>query len=200
MKRSYILIAMILFASLIAVMSCGHYEGRYDGDDIDSDDDADSDSDDDDDDDIIPDDDDDGQALNNYSWTNDEGDTVELYDYMGDVVMLNVGAGWCVPCRDDAPKLEEDLYQPYKDQGFTIIELIVEDDLYQNPGEEFLQSWRDEYDLSYVICADPEWTLEPYFDMLSLPFALILDRDMIPRFKSHGYDEAIFADTIEDLL
>ncbi len=146
------------------------------------------------------DEDDSDQSLDNYSWTDDGGNTVELYDYMGDVVMLNVGAGWCAPCRENAPKFEENIYQSYKDQGFTLIGLIVEDDLYQSPTEEFLQSWRDQYNLNYIICADPEWSLQQLFEINSLPFTLILDREMIPRFHSYEYDEVIFADTIEDLL
>jgi thiol-disulfide isomerase/thioredoxin len=194
---------LLVLAALVLSVSCGHYEKRYNGDEISDDDDDDlgpgSDDDDGGDDDSQI-DDDDGPGIDNYSWVNDKGDTVELYDYLGDVVMLNVGAGWCKPCREDAPNIEDQLYQPFKDQGFTLIELIVEDDLYQIPSAEFLQSWRDQYDLSYIICADPDWTLLSYFDTISLPFALILDRELKPVFQSHGYDEAIFTDTIEELL
>ncbi len=198
-----------LLIGAFAALSCGHYEKGWDGEEYDdgSGDAAARDDDlppiqalDDDDDDDTGDDDDGGTPVPNWSWVNDAGETVELYDFMGSVVMLNAGAGWCVPCREEAPLLESDLYQEYRDEGFEIIELLVEDNENNPPSQEFLQGWRDEYGLTYTICADPAWTLMPYFTEGSLPFTLFLDRAMVPRSSRHGYDKAVYQGVIEQLL
>ncbi|MCZ7584433.1 MAG: TlpA family protein disulfide reductase [Deltaproteobacteria bacterium] len=183
------LLAVLVGAFFTAPLACGNYEGRYDGDPIDkstggSDDDAGPSED----------------AFPDMTWTDHEGNPLRLYDFFGDVVILNGGAGWCVPCREEAPLLESDLYQVYKDDGFTIIELMVENNDGREPDLAFINEWRDEYGITYPIVLDPEWTLEPYFIEDSLPFSLFLDRDLVPRYKSHGYDRDAYRQLIESLL
>lgn len=199
--HAFLLLAMIGWSAV----GCGTCEGRYDGDEIEEGDDVFGGDDDvpplptDDDDDDIG-DDDGGEPLPNWSWENDDGDTVELYDFKGKVLVLGTGAGWCIPCREEAPQLEADLYQEYKDEGFEIIELLVEDNENDPPSTDFLRQWRAEYGLTYTVCADPGWTLLPYFTEGSLPFNMIVDRNLVPQFTSHGYDKAVFQGLIEDLL
>jgi thiol-disulfide isomerase/thioredoxin len=195
------------FCALIAVgaLACGHYEAKYDGESIDAtasgDDDADA-------------GDDDGAAgivqngepLPNYNWMDAQGETISLSDLKGDVLLLNVGAGWCLPCRDEAPLLESDIYQRFRDEGFEIIELLVEDEEGDDPTLDFLQAWRDEFSLSYYVCADPNkngstfGTLEEFFTEDSLPFSLFVDRNLVPQFRSHGYEKDSYIMLIESLL
>ena len=208
MRLSRVHLWFVLLALGALTASCGHYERQWDGKEYGSDSEEGSDDDEDlppiqaldDDDDDDAGDDDGGTPVPNWSWVNDAGETVELYDFMGSVVMLNAGAGWCVPCREEAPLLESDLYQEYRDEGFEIIELLVEDNQNNPPSQEFLQGWRSEYGLTYTICADPAWTLMPYFTEGSLPFTLFLDRAMVPRSSRHGYDKAVYQGVIEQLL
>jgi thiol-disulfide isomerase/thioredoxin len=49
-----------------------------------------------------------------------EGGMLHLEDYRGQVVLLNVWASWCAPCRREMPAFER-VYQEYKDDGFVIL-------------------------------------------------------------------------------
>lgn len=54
------------------------------------------------------------------------GKTQRLGDYKGDVVLVNIWATWCSPCRKEMPKLNR-LYQERKQQGFIVFGLSDED-------------------------------------------------------------------------
>lgn len=52
--------------------------------------------------------------------------TVNLDSYKGEVVVVNVWASWCPPCRKEAPELEK-VYQRVKDQGAAVVGINFRD-------------------------------------------------------------------------
>jgi len=48
-----------------------------------------------------------------------------LQEHAGKVVLVNVWATWCAPCRKEMPELDR-LYQERKDQGFMVFGLSTE--------------------------------------------------------------------------
>ncbi|MDP8222215.1 MAG: TlpA disulfide reductase family protein [Candidatus Lernaella stagnicola] len=190
----------IVFVLLLAfVVACGTAEGRYDGDAIDTggDDDGGVGDDDasgvDDDDDINP-------EIENFQWVDADGNEVQLYDYLGKVVLLNTGAFWCAPCKEEAPSLQNDIWEEYGDEDFVLISLIVEDAAYNPATPQTAADWRGEFGLDFVVCADPDWSLRPYFEKEVIPFNLLLTRDFQIEFVTHEYDKDVLSLLIEDLL
>lgn len=55
-----------------------------------------------------------------FSLTSFEGETLTLSELRGQVVIINVWASWCPPCRDEALYLEQ-TWRKYKDQGVVFI-------------------------------------------------------------------------------
>jgi thiol-disulfide isomerase/thioredoxin len=53
------------------------------------------------------------------------GKTQQLAAHKGEVVLVNIWATWCGPCRNEMPKLDR-LYQQRKQQGFTVFGLSDE--------------------------------------------------------------------------
>ncbi|MFC0316296.1 TlpA family protein disulfide reductase [Gordonia phosphorivorans] len=52
--------------------------------------------------------------------------TVDLNSYKGKVVVVNVWASWCPPCRKEAPELEK-VYQRIKDRGAAVVGIDFRD-------------------------------------------------------------------------
>jgi peroxiredoxin len=63
------------------------------------------------------------------------GKTHRLSDHRGKVVLINIWATWCPPCRKEMPELEA-LYQSRVDQGFVVFGLSTEDSALQRDFAE----------------------------------------------------------------
>src|SRR5688500_1600232 len=77
--------------------------------------------------------------------------TGSLADYKGQVVLVNVWASWCEPCRDELPLLER-THQRLRRQGATVLGIDVK----ENSGAA-LEAVR-EFGLSYPNLRDPDGT------------------------------------------
>lgn len=55
-----------------------------------------------------------------------EGNTHRLSDHAGKVVLINIWATWCPPCRKEMPELDA-LYQERSEQGFMVFGVSTED-------------------------------------------------------------------------
>jgi thiol-disulfide isomerase/thioredoxin len=59
--------------------------------------------------------------------TKTDGTTVKLEDYKGKVLLVNLWATWCGPCKAEMPELVK-LQNQNKEKGFEIIGLNADDD------------------------------------------------------------------------
>jgi peroxiredoxin len=191
-------IFFLLIALLVLAAACGTAKGRYDGEPIDDDDNGGGGGGTTDDDDC-GDDDDNGPEIEDFTWIDADGNEIELYDYLGSVVLLDVSAFWCQPCREETPFLQT-LWERFSDRDFQLIQLITEDADYNPATRQTAADWRDEFDLTYEVCADPDWSLKPYFEEDVLPFLMVLDRDFQIRLTTHLVDREILMKIIEELF
>jgi peroxiredoxin len=119
-------------------------------------------------------------AAPNFSLKSRSGDTVALTDLKGDVVMINFWATWCGPCRKEMPHLEA-LHQRYKDLGFTLLGVNVEDN--QKGALKYLE----ETPVSFEILFDPANRVSALYDVVAMPTTIMVDRNGNVRYVHHGY-------------
>ncbi len=55
-----------------------------------------------------------------------QGKAFDLADYAGDVVILDVWATWCGPCRDVMPHLQE-IHEEFGDRGVHVVAVSTDD-------------------------------------------------------------------------
>jgi thiol-disulfide isomerase/thioredoxin len=109
-------------------------------------------------------------AAPELSLTDVEGNPSSLADYRGKVVLVNLWATWCPPCKEEMPALET-YYRRYVDQGFVIVAINDGD-----PRPDVVQ-FVDDYGLSFPVWLDPEYiSTEQAFKTLNLPSSCVIDR------------------------
>lgn len=109
-----------------------------------------------------------------------DGESVSLASLEGEVVMVNFWATWCGPCRQEMPHLEA-LYQRYRDLGFTLLGVNVEED--PSGAEKFLA----ETSVSFPILFDPGNDVSELYDVVAMPSTVLIGRDGSLRYIHHGY-------------
>jgi len=108
------------------------------------------------------------------------GKNLRLEDFRGEVVMLNFWASWCGPCRQEMP-LMNGLYDQYKDLGFTILAVNVDEN--RDEALRFL----DAVPVNYPVLYDPESSVSELYEVQAMPTTVMIDRDGTARYVHLGY-------------
>ena len=94
-----------------------------------------------------------------------------LADYRGQVVLVNLWATWCPPCKEEMPTLQG-FYDAHKEDGFVIIAINDGD-----PTADVLKFVED-YELTFPVWLDPTYiATEKAFNTLNLPTSFVIDRE-----------------------
>ena len=99
-----------------------------------------------------------------------DGKEESLADYEGQVVLVNLWATWCPPCKAELPVLEQ-FYKDHKDDGFVIIGIDF------GEPEATVASFVNASDLTYPIWIDEGSESGMAFSSYSLPASFVIDRD-----------------------
>jgi thiol-disulfide isomerase/thioredoxin len=98
------------------------------------------------------------------------GQTLNLEDYRGRVVLMNFWATWCPPCVEEIPSLGR-LQEKLPRNEFVVLSVDV--------GEEAsaVEAFLKEVPADYPIMLDPEGTTVPDWELRAFPTTFILDRN-----------------------
>ncbi len=109
------------------------------------------------------------------------GDYVQLADYAGQVVLINLWATWCGPCRAELPALER-LHQSYKKRGFTVLGVSVDSER----GEADVRAMVRNIKLSYPVVLDPSGHSTAIYKASGYPTSVLVGRDGQVRWRRAG--------------
>jgi len=107
-----------------------------------------------------------------FSFTDQDGKELSLADFKGKMVVLDVWATWCTPCRAEFPRLDR-LQAALGDQGLAVVPVSVDlgglkpvDKFYGDIGVKALAKY-----------LDPASASAKALGLRGLPTTLIIDRD-----------------------
>lgn len=139
-----------------------------------------------------------GTPASDYAATTLDGESVSLESLRGQVVLMNLWATWCGPCRMETPYLQS-VYEEYRDQGFVIVGVSMD----TGNAEDDVAMFVEEYGVTYTILHDPQMRGMELYQVLGLPATFLIDREGVLRWMRYGpipEDDPSFLAALEDVL
>ena len=135
-----------------------------------------------------------------------DGNPARLSDHAGEVVMINIWATWCAPCKYEMPSMER-LHQRFKHDGLKILAVSVdarlgETDPVGRPGGD-LRAFADSLGLTFTLLHDPSGEIQNLYQTTGVPETLLVGRDAVIYKKVAGpteWDAAEHQELIRRLL
>src|SRR5262245_11602684 len=126
-----------------------------------------------------------------------DGSTTSLAGPHGKVVIVNLWASWCGPCRAEMPAIQR-LYDAQRDQGLTVLAVHG---TFQD-SEASARAFAQELGLTFPIVLDRDGEVSRRYQLHALPSTFIVDRKGIIRDVIFGgpLSEATLQSKVDALL
>ncbi|HEX9274794.1 MAG TPA: TlpA disulfide reductase family protein [Casimicrobiaceae bacterium] len=108
----------------------------------------------------------------NVEFEDGQGRKRTLADFRGKVVLLNIWATWCVPCRTEMPTLDR-LQSRLGSENFEVVALSID-----RGGQPAVRSFYDEIDVRALpIYVDATTEALAKLGVIGVPTTLLIDRE-----------------------
>ena len=104
-----------------------------------------------------------------------------IADYRGDVVLLNIWATWCGPCRVEMPSMQR-LHDEFGPRGLKVVAVSIDD----AGNEQAIRDFAKEYALTFEILHDPTGGIQKSYQTQGVPETFVIGRDGTIRKKVLG--------------
>ncbi len=145
-----------------------------------------------------------GDVFENLTLDDCDGNPVTFGDILSEseLVLFNIGAGWCAPCIEESEKLDANVFRAYCGRGLRVIQVLFEDDQSRPATKFFCNEWRSRYTLSFPVVVDPLFKTEKYFSSVQsqTPVNFLIDSSGTIVFKETGTPAAELPQRIDQLL
>ena len=122
-----------------------------------------------------------GLAAPSYAAVSLAGDSVSLLGQRGKVVLLNVWATWCHPCRNEIPELRA-IHARYQSRGLELIGVSVDTD----GTDETIRTFMADFDMTFPVWRDPDEHISTKFLTVGVPATFLIDKQGILRWRKTG--------------
>ena len=147
-----------------------------------------------------------GSQAPGFTVLDSEGTERSFQDYRGKVVLVNIWATWCGPCKEEMPSMQR-LWQAIASEDFEILAVSVDApfgqrDAFGRAGGD-LWSFADSLGLTFPVLHDAEGTLQSTYQTTGVPESFLVGRDGIIKRKIAGataWDAAQNIQIIQRLL
>lgn len=114
-----------------------------------------------------------GSPAPDFTLENMQGETVNLSQLRGKVVIVNFWATWCPPCRQEMPSMEV-LHQTFKDDDLVLLAVNVE-----KSGRKAVAKFLQDSPYSFPILLDDKQQVQNLYSVFQYPASFIVDRNGI---------------------
>lgn len=122
-----------------------------------------------------------GTAAPTYGAVNMRGDSMELTAMKGEVVLLNVWATWCIPCRREIPELQA-LHQDLEARGLRVWGVSIDG----GEADGDVTGFINDFKMTYTVLRDPAERVLSVFRIQGVPASYLIDREGVVRWRTIG--------------
>ena len=105
-----------------------------------------------------------------FSFPDLNGREVSLAGHRGKVVLVNIWATWCPPCRQEMPSMQR-LYEKFKGENFEILAVSIDSE-----GREAVAPFMRKMNLTFPALLDPGETIRHLYGITGVPESFIIDK------------------------
>lgn len=116
-----------------------------------------------------------------------DGETAHLYDYEGEIIILNFWATWCKYCVEEMPLLDA----LNEKEGYTVLAVDVGED------ESTVRDYVESYGYTMPIMLDEDGALASQFGVTGFPTSLFIGPDFE---YYYSYPGMLEEETLNDIL
>lgn len=135
-----------------------------------------------------------GDVMADFTLLDTTGAPVSLYQFAGDVIVVNFFATWCPGCNDEAQSLEHEIWRTYRQYGVTVLAIDLQEQV------AVVVPWIANQGVTYRVVMAPNWNVFAQFPFAGgLPYNAIIDRDMVLRYGHVGYERDVLLQMLDNL-
>jgi len=116
-----------------------------------------------------------------YATLSLDGDSVSLAKEQGKVVLINIWATWCHPCRTEIPELRA-IHATYRDRGLELIGVSVDAD----NTDDAIRAFMKDFQMTFPIWRDPDERISTKFLTVGVPSTFLIDKAGVLRWRKTG--------------
>jgi peroxiredoxin len=122
-----------------------------------------------------------GHVAPDFRLVDQNGDEVALWQFYGDVVLVDVCTMWCAPCRELAEGAQA-ITDDYADRGGIYVTVLAEDVTADPPEHQDLVDWADYFGIVAPVLADGDKAITSQIvSDANYPAFMVVGRDMVIR-------------------
>jgi cytochrome c biogenesis protein CcmG, thiol:disulfide interchange protein DsbE len=120
-----------------------------------------------------------GTTAPDFRVTDLDGNPVALADLRGEVILLNIWATWCPPCREEMPSMQR-LHEELGPEGLRVVAVSIDAregaaDPAGRPGGD-IRGFAEGMELSFDIWHDPPGAIQRTYRTTGVPESFVIDR------------------------
>jgi peroxiredoxin len=127
-----------------------------------------------------------GSPVPQFKVTMLDGKLFDVAALKGKVIVLNLWATWCGPCKQEMPRLESEVWKNSKPTDFAMVAIAREE------TNDKIAPFRKSNGYTFPMAADPDRSVFKRFASAGIPRTYVIGRDGVIKFQSLGYTETEF--------